>query len=190
MYGSMEWVMFVHLDGRLAIRLAWQNFNVEHYMKTFQPNCFIADAYRHYWLLLFYTTVTDFDLAWGSKQNLLALFSGKLFNWSGWNWMWCWSNSRWISWYCFWVRFVERSEITAILHTASKKLWRWCAFGPLWNDLVQTWYDDRYYWALHFSTCLTDLDFVSRSQECYKARTAAAIISQSFSQFEKNLVYC
>ena len=30
-----------------------------------------------------------------------------------------------------------------------KKLWRWYALGRLWIDLVKTWYDGRYYCALH-----------------------------------------
>ena len=44
-----------------------------------------------------------------------------LFSWSGWNGIWCWNNSSWISWYYFVVRFSETKEITAVLLIASKK---------------------------------------------------------------------
>ena len=47
-------------------------------------------------------------------------------------------------------------------------------------DLVQTWYDVRFYWTLHFCTDLIDLDFDSRLRECKKANTSAPIISQRF----------
>ena len=33
-------------------------------------------------------------------------------------------------------------------------------------DLIQTWYDDRYYCVLRLDSSLIDLDFDSRSQEC------------------------
>ena len=47
-------------------------------------------------------------------------------------------------------------------------------------DLIQTWYDDRYYCTLHFDTSVTDHDLDSRLQECEKTKTSATIISQSF----------
>ena len=55
-----------------------------------------------------------------TKQNLLASFSCILFYPSGWNLLWCWSNSSCTFWYCFWVRFKETREITAVLLTTSK----------------------------------------------------------------------
>ena len=63
---------------------------------------------------------------------------------------------------------------------------RWHAFGCLWIDLVQTRYDDRYYWTLNFSTGLNDLDLDSWSQKCEKAKTSVPVISQ----FWWNLIYC
>ena len=46
-------------------------------------------------------------------------------------------------------------------------------------DLIQTWYDDRYFCTLHFDTSLTDHDLDSRSQR-EKAETSVPIISESF----------
>ena len=40
--------------------------------------------------------------------------------------------------------------------------------------------DDRYYLTLHYDASLFDFDLHSRSQECEKAKTSAAYISQSF----------
>ena len=47
-------------------------------------------------------------------------------------------------------------------------------------DLIQTWYDDRYYCTLHFDSSLIDLDHDSRSQGYEKAKPSAPIVSQSF----------
>ena len=55
-----------------------------------------------------------------AKQNLLASFSCTLLIWSGWNLMWCKSNSSWTVWDYLWVKFFERRKTTAILQTASK----------------------------------------------------------------------
>ena len=59
------------------------------------------------------------------KQNLLALYSLSHFNSSGWNFMWCWSNSNWTSWYHVWVRFNETREIAAVLLTATNNVGVW-----------------------------------------------------------------
>ena len=46
-----------------------KNFIVGHYMQTVQPTFFLScHAYRHLRLLPFYTTFTDLDLAWGSRD--------------------------------------------------------------------------------------------------------------------------
>ena len=50
-----------------------------------------------------------------AKQNLLASFSCTLFNWSGWNLVWCWGKSSLASCYYFSVRCNERRETTAAL---------------------------------------------------------------------------
>ena len=104
-------------------------------------------TYRHHWLLPFCTTFTDLDLDLGSqgqcKENLCFL---TLFSWSGWNLMWCLSNSSWTSSHYFLVRFKESWEISAVLWTAFKKTLSSHALGCLW---LQIWYDDRYWCTLH-----------------------------------------
>ena len=59
--------------------------------------CLLAPDFNH--LMLFSVT---WILGWGhkvsTKQNLLALFSFTLFNWSGWNLTWCWSSGPVQSW--------------------------------------------------------------------------------------------
>ena len=47
-----------------------------------------------------------------TKQNLFFFKS------LGWNLIWYWSNSSWISWFCFWVKLIESEEITTIWLTA------------------------------------------------------------------------
>ena len=148
-----------------------------HFLSTYH-------ACRPHWRLPFCTTFSDLNLAWGyghkvsSEQNLLASFSRSLFYWSRSNWIGPWINSSWTTW--LWVRFDETRKITAVLLTTSKKLQRWRAFGRLWIDLVYTWYDDRHSRTQYFSTSLLYLYLELRSQECKKARTFAAIISQFF----------
>ena len=56
-------------------------------------------------------------------------------------------------------------------------------------DLIQTWFDGRYYCTLHFDTSVIDLDLDSRTEQCEKAETSVTIVSQSFNRFEGNLVY-
>ena len=53
-----------------------------------------------------------------AKQNLSASFSCMLFNWSGWNLMWCWHNSSWRCWYTFLVRLIETKKNPTVLLTA------------------------------------------------------------------------
>ena len=124
-----------------------------------------------------------------AKRSLLASSSYILFKWSRWNLMWCWSNSSWTPWHYCWVRFTQTREITAGLLTAWKK--NPCfAFEQLWTDFVEIYYDDRYYWTLHFDTSLRVLDLHSRSQKCQKARTSASIISQCFQLNRMNFLCC
>ena len=51
--------------------LGGNNFNIGQYTQTFQPVCIHTcqtyTSYRHHWLLPFYTSFTDHDLAWGSQ---------------------------------------------------------------------------------------------------------------------------
>ena len=130
-------------------------------------------ARRHHWLLPFYTTFTDSDLGWESKgqhkQNLLASFSCTLFNWSGWNFICCWSNSSWTLWYYFWDLINKGNN--CCLTGCFKILWP--AFGLLGIDLVQSSHYDRYNQNLHCDIKLTYFDPHSRSQECKKAKTSA-----------------
>ena len=78
-----------------------------------------------------------------------------------------------------WARFMETREINCCFTDYIKKnSWHPHAFRCLWVSLIYTWYDDRYYCTVHFSTSLIDLD--SKSQECKKANISLPIISQSF----------
>ena len=43
-------------------------------------------------------------------------------------------------------------------------------------DLIQTWFDDRYYGTLQFHSKHIDFDFDSRSQQCEKVKTPAPVI--------------
>ena len=71
-----------------------------------------------HFILPFYTSFTDPDLAWGSqgqhKAKPIGFFSHTLLIWSGWNLMWWWSISSWTSWDYFWVRFNSFSTFPAI----------------------------------------------------------------------------
>ena len=92
------------------------------FVTKFVHTCYSYTSYRHHWLLPSYITITDLDLHWGhkvsAKQNLWASCSCTLFNWSGWNLIWCWISSSWMSLYCFCVRFSETRKIAAVLLTA------------------------------------------------------------------------
>ena len=74
------------------------------------------------------------------------------------------------------MKFNVTREITVVSLNPSEKF----NLGYLRINLLQTWYDDRYYRTLHLDTSLIDLDRDSRSQECKKAKSSAAIISQNF----------
>ena len=92
-----------------------------------------------------------------AKQNQLAWFSCTLFNWSGWNVICCWTSSSWTPWCCF-----EWDLMNLLFYWLCQTFLCWHALWCLWIDLVQTWYGDKYYWALHFASSLTDLDSDSR----------------------------
>ena len=94
--------------------------------------------------------------------------------------MWCWSVSGSASWYCFWVRFNETMEITAVLLTAYKNLmlaWIWMFIDQYdsnlvwWYILLYTASFHHFYWIWHWFKV---------TQDCEKAKTSLAIISQSF----------
>ena len=116
----------VWLASCLNTFLCGKNFNIWHYAQTFQPNFSIPamligtiDFYHFIWL-------ADLDLACGhkvcAKQNLLVSLSCTHFDCSGWNFIWCWRNSSWMSRYYLWVKFKKTREISAVLLIMSKKL--------------------------------------------------------------------
>ena len=54
-------------------------------------------------------------------------------------------------------------------------------------DLIQKWYDDRYYCIPNFDISLIDLDLGSRSQECEKEKKPLRQLSHKhFNRFEWN----
>ena len=64
-----------------------KNLNVSHYMQTFQPNCFIPAILLstidfYHFMLHSLTLALPGGHKVGTKQNLLASFSRRLFNWS------------------------------------------------------------------------------------------------------------
>ena len=67
---------------------------------------------------------------------------------------------------------------TSWLHFLS----RWPAFSCFGVDLVESWYDDRYYWTLQCDTSLLDFDLHLRWQEWEKAKSSALIISQTHTE--------
>ena len=163
-----------------------KNFSVGHFTQTVKLIFFhTCHAYMHHWLLLFYTTFTDLDLAWGShgqheantvgfiflhifhlfrmkfdvvrnqfKLNILRLLLSKI----------CWNKGN----NCCFADCVKKHQQY------------WHAFRHWQISLIQTWYDDRYYWTVHCSISLIDLDLDKRLLECEKAKTSAPIIKQSF----------
>ena len=79
----------------------------------------------------------------------------------------------------FWLRSIETKEIAAVLLTEMEKK----NVGMHSDVNVQTRYDDRYCWTLHFYTSLCDLHLDPRSQEPEKAKTCAS------NRFGRNLIY-
>ena len=53
-------------------------------------------------------------------------------------------------------------------------------------DLIQTWYDDRYYCPLDFDTSLIDRSLYSRSQDWEKSKNFCANYLTIFNRFEWN----
>ena len=185
---SMIWINVMSCVGLAS---GWRpscmarNLTLDITCKLFNQFFHTCHAYKHHWLQPFYSPFTNLDIAWRSKdqckENLMASFSRTLFNWSGWNFIWCWSKSSWTSWYYFWATFKGTREITAVLWTVSKTfkvgmlsdVYEWIWFA--------TWCDDRYCCALHVDTSLTDLDLDSISQGCDKAKISAPINLTKFS---------
>ena len=110
--GFMLWVILVWLLlGKIVI--------TGYYAQAFQLNYFMPavlmgtiDLYHLTPLSLTLTLAGDHKVS--AKQNMLASFSHTLCNWSGWDWIWCWSIASWTSWCYFWVRFNETWEIMAV----------------------------------------------------------------------------
>ena len=90
---SIIWIYVmscVHPSSWPAV-LQSKKFHIGYYMQIVQPNFHTCHAYRHHWLLPFYTVFTDLDFTRGHKLS----------TWSGWNLMWWWSTSIWTSWEYF-----------------------------------------------------------------------------------------
>ena len=150
-----------HPAGRLNV-LHGKNFNVGHYMQTFQPDvctpAMLIGTVDYYYFIPLSLTLS---LLGGHKvnamRNILASFSCTFFNSLGWNLLGYWSNPSWTSWYhmlaCIWT------------------------FRNWFGSSNQSWCDDRYYWILHFDTSLIDSNLDSRSK---KVKTYEAIFWQSF----------
>ena len=123
-------------------------------------------ALGHIWLLPSYTTFSDLNHGSGSQGQHKAKpigFSHTLFNWMRSNLIWWRCSLSLTYWDYFLLRFIGSREILGVTKCI-KKLQCRHACKHLWTNLVQTWYDTRYYWTLHFDTSLLNLD--SRSQEC------------------------
>ena len=176
--------------GRPAV-LRGENVNVGHYEQIFQPDCFYTRLVnRHHWLLPFYTTFNDLDLAWRSKGQRNAKPVGfillHIFPING------MKLDIMLKQFTLNIPILllseihETKEITSVLLIALEKkkkkkhLWRWHAFGRLWTGFFQTWHDHGYYQTLHFHAILSDSELHSKSQECEKAKMSATLISQSF----------
>ena len=111
------------------------------------------------------------------KQNQLSSFSLTFLSWSLWNLMLCWSSSSWLSWYyCEIYLIIGNSCCFARKETPTAIL----TFARFQTNLPQAWYDDKCLWNLHFDTTMSDLDLVSSSQGCKKAKTLVPIIPQRF----------
>ena len=71
---------------------------------------------------------------------------------------------------------MKQGEKAAVLQTVPRKLMLAC-IRMFMFDFNQTWYDDRYYFVLHFDTSLINIDLHSRSQEYEKVETTASTTS-------------
>ena len=150
---SMIWINVMSCVGLAS---GWRpscmarNLTLDITCKLFNQFFHTCHAYKHHWLQPFYSPFTNLDIAWRSKdqckENLMASFSRTLFNWSGWNFIWCWSKSSWTSWYYFWATFKGTREITAVLWTVSKTFqvgmlsdvyeWIWLQLGVMIDTVV------------------------------------------------------
>ena len=57
-------------------------------------------------------------------------------------------------------------------------------------NLILAWFNDSYYYTLLFDISVTDIGLHSRSQECEKAKTTVAIISQIFQSIWCGIEVC
>ena len=141
-YESMWSVVFVGPAGRLVSQPSCMAKTLTlditrklfHQFFSYLPYL-LAPVTYHYTPLFLTLTLPGGHKA-SAKQIILASFSHILFNWSGLNLMWCWSNSSWTSWYYFWLRLSGTREITAASLTLSNE-----------NIVCMPWND---YWLLRF----------------------------------------
>ena len=109
----------------LSIVLSGKNFIIWPYTQIFQRNSFTPAMYIdtinscHFLPVLVILTLAGGHKVNG-RWNLWASFSFILFNWSGWNSVWCWSHSDWTLRCCFLMRCSESAEISGVLPMASK----------------------------------------------------------------------
>ena len=100
-----------------------KNFKVGHNTQTVQPIFFCTfHAYRHHWLLPFYTTFTDLELDLGAQGQHKAKPIGFIFSntfLSDQDAIWCGDKQfKLLRLLC--KRFLETKEITAVLQTVEK----------------------------------------------------------------------
>ena len=104
LHGFMLSVVFVLSADEMASRLSCvtKNFLLDIWYEGFYhffciSGMLIGNNDLYHFIPYSVTLMLAGDHKVGGKQNLLASFSCTLFNWSGWNLMWCWSNSSWAS---------------------------------------------------------------------------------------------
>ena len=111
----------VRLASWLAV-FCGKNCNIGHYTQNVSIPAMLIGTFDFYQSISLHWLWPSRGSQGQHKANLLASFSCILFNWSGWNLIWFWSNSSRISWCYFWVRVNEIREITAVLLSVSTNL--------------------------------------------------------------------
>ena len=79
----------------------------------------------------------------------------------------------------YWIK-----EITVVILTVSK------SFMVIQTDLVQTWYDDRHYWSLHFETILSDIDLDQGHKDARKQNLLHLLCDRVLNGSGWDLVCC